>query len=69
MKKIQNIILLGTSHIAEQSIQRIKSIIQNESPDIIAVELDKQRLISLLKNEQSHLPLSSIKSIGLQGFD
>lgn len=44
--------LIGTSHIAQQSIREIKKYIEEEKPDLVAVELDVQRATALLQEER-----------------
>ncbi len=61
-------LLLGTSHIAQQSIEEIKHAVQTFQPDIIAVELDKERAQSLLTNAETNIPLAAIRSIGVRGY-
>ena len=69
MHRLHNLTIIGTSHIAQQSIDEIKSTIEKEKPDIVAVELDKNRLYSLMQKEkQKHLSFRQIKSIGFSGF-
>lgn len=68
MKSIHNLTIIGTSHIAEESVKEILKTIKNEKPDIIAVELDKNRLTSLTSKKKSHLSIKSIKQIGVSGF-
>lgn len=53
------IILVPTSHIAEESIRKIKEVIEKIKPDCVAVELDQNRY-QALKTKQS----SSLKSLG-----
>lgn len=36
-------ILVGTAHISQDSIETVKAVIQNETPDTVCVELDEQR--------------------------
>ncbi len=60
--------LLGTSHIAQQSIDEIKQTVDSYQPDIIAVELDKERAHSLLSGEQNKIPLAAIRIIGVRGY-
>lgn len=66
--KQNNIILLGTSHISPQSIADIKKTIDKEKPDIIALELDKDRLTTLLANEKTKMHISDIFIIGPGGY-
>mgnify|MGYP005626112685 CR=1 FL=1 len=62
------ITLLGTSHIAEQSMKDIKKKIDEFSPDIIALELDKQRANSLMTEEKRKLQWRTIFIVGVKGF-
>jgi|SRR3989338_32442 len=63
-----NFRLIGTSHIAAQSVQEITAAITTERPDIIAVELDVQRAAALLQDEKRKVSLADIRSIGVKGF-
>jgi len=59
--------ILGTSHIARQSIIAIKNKIAEFKPDIVAVELDKYRLPYLFE-PRSKPRLRDISKLGLMGF-
>lgn len=63
-----NLKIIGTSHIAAQSIAEIRKTIEEEKPDIIAVELDPPRTAALLHEEKSKLSLRELTSIGLRGY-
>lgn len=57
MRRIGNLILIGTSHIAKQSVDSVKEIIEYEQPDIVAVELDPMRFYALThKTKQRKIP-------------
>lgn len=60
--------IIGTSHIAKQSMHEIKSAIQNEKPDIVAIELDLQRATALMHEEKNKITLTMISKIGVKGF-
>lgn len=64
----KNFFILGTSHIASQSIKEIKECFIRSNPDIIAVELDHARLHALLTKAKPNYSPSIIKEIGLQGY-
>ncbi|MEK6834631.1 MAG: TraB/GumN family protein [Nanoarchaeota archaeon] len=66
MKNYQNLTLLGTSHIAKQSLLEVKKFILEEKPEIITLELDRGRLYGLLNKRK--LKLNDIKDIGIRGF-
>jgi|ETNmetMinimDraft_2_1059921.scaffolds.fasta_scaffold57524_2 pheromone shutdown-related protein TraB len=64
----KNLILIGTSHIAKQSLDDVEDAILNKNPDIVALELDKKRIYSLMHEPKSRLSIYSIRRIGLKGF-
>jgi len=64
MKKI---IIVPTSHIAEQSIQKIKEVVEKEKPDCIAVELDAIRY-KALKEEHKGYSVAAIKDMGFATY-
>ena len=66
--KYKNLVFLGTSHIARQSLEEVKSYIEKEKPDIIALELDKRRLQALMQRGPRKIELRNIKHVGLKGF-
>ncbi len=66
MKIYKNLTIIGTSHIAKESILEVKNFILEEKPDIIALELDKKRLIALFNKRK--LRLMDIKNIGIRGY-
>jgi pheromone shutdown-related protein TraB len=60
--------LLGTSHIAKQSVQEIKKKILEEKPDLVAVELDTQRAYALFHEGKNKISWAQIRQIGLKGY-
>lgn len=60
--------IIGTSHIAKQSIEEIKKAIQDDKPDIIAVELDAERAAALLHKQPRRISIREITQIGLRGY-
>ena len=66
--KYKNLEFLGTSHIAKQSLQEVKKYIEEEKPDITALELDRRRLQALMSKAPRKIELSSIRHIGFKGF-
>ena len=67
MKILDQIHILGTSHISKQSLKDIKKEFLNFEPDIICVELDRQRLASLMQGD-SKLSWKVVKILGVRGF-
>jgi len=68
MLKYKNLTILGTSHIAIQSIKQVRNYITKNKPDIIAIELDKSRLMALISNEKRRITILDIKKIGFKGY-
>ena len=64
---LDNLTIIGTSHIAQQSINEIERAITNREPDIIALELDNKRFYALIHKQKSR-GLPSILKIGIKGF-
>ncbi len=68
MKQFNNICLIGTSHVAEESIQQIKKGFNEFQPDIVALELDNNRVYSLKHKVKRPKNLVLIRSLGISGF-
>ncbi|MEF8878925.1 MAG: TraB/GumN family protein [Candidatus Thermoplasmatota archaeon] len=47
-----NITLVGTAHISESSVEEVKKTIENEKPDVVAVELCEQRYKALTEKKK-----------------
>lgn len=62
------ITLLGTSHIAQQSIEQIRKTLQKTTPDIVALELDTRRAQSLFVKEKSKISIRIIPLVGVKGY-
>lgn len=48
----REIILVGTAHISQQSVDTVKRIIEEERPDVVCVELDAQRLKAMRERQR-----------------
>lgn len=48
----REILLLGTAHVSRRSVEEAQAVIAREKPEVVAVELDEQRLRNLLDPEQ-----------------
>ncbi|MBT4870866.1 MAG: TraB/GumN family protein [Candidatus Diapherotrites archaeon] len=48
----KQIILVGTAHISRESMKLVEETIDKEKPDVIGVELDKERLEQLLSGKK-----------------
>ncbi len=68
MQRFQNLIFIGTSHIAKQSILEVEEIITQEQPEVVALELDKGRFYGLLQNKRGRIGLKEIRLLGVKGY-
>ena len=66
--KYKNLTMIGTSHIAKQSLDDVKKAIEEGKPDIVALELDKKRLYALFQKKKSKVSIYDIRKVGLKGF-
>jgi pheromone shutdown-related protein TraB len=60
------IIIVPTSHIAEQSIRQVRETISREQPDCVAVELDINRFYALRNKQASQLAI--FKTVGISTY-
>lgn len=48
----KTIILVGTAHISQQSVELVKTVIEQEKPDCVCLELDDKRYQALTQKKQ-----------------
>jgi pheromone shutdown-related protein TraB len=65
---VANIVLVGTSHVAKQSVGEVDSAVEDNKPAVIAIELDRGRLEALLNPQPRKMRIRDIRHIGLTGF-
>jgi pheromone shutdown-related protein TraB len=65
---MDNITIIGSSHIAKQSLIEVEQLILNEKPDFVALELDRKRLHGLASGQKQKVGLEHLKRFGLKGF-
>lgn len=61
-------LIVPTSHIARQAQKDIKKAYDKFQPDVIAVELDKHRLFSLLSKQKPNYSLKLMRQVGARGY-
>lgn len=66
--RIDNIILVGTSHVATQSVKEVEAAIAEFKPSVIALELDPERLQALLHPTDRKMRLRDIRHVGVTGY-
>lgn len=64
----KNLTIIGTSHIAKQSLDEVTGKIESLKPDIIALELDKKRFSALLSESKRMPTFHDIMRIGIAGY-
>src|SRR3989344_800051 len=67
MQRIRNLSLVGTCHIAKQSIIEVKEAIEKEAPSIVALELDYVRYQKLTSDKKEKFSIKDINIINLIG--
>ncbi len=60
--------IIGTSHISPESLKKVEAEILKTKPGIVAIELDKKRLLALLSKGKQKISFRDIKRIGLKGW-
>lgn len=68
MKIEERYTLVGTSHVSKDSKVKIKEKFNEFKPEIIAIELDRQRFQALTSNQKSSLSPRLILQIGITGY-
>ena len=66
--KYKTLTIIGTSHIAKQSIEEVKSAFKEIKPGIVALELDEKRFAALRYKKKRKAGLRDILRIGLKGY-
>ncbi len=63
------VILIGTAHISQESVETVRQVIADEQPDCVCVELDAQRLTALKdKNHWENLNIYQVVRKGQAAF-
>ena len=68
MKSLKNLYLIGTSHIAKQSVEEVERVILEKKPKIVALELDKRRFFAMMHPQKRKMRFKDISKIGFKGF-
>ena len=64
----KNLTIIGTSHIAKESIKEVQNVLDETKPDMIAVELDRARLYAILHPRSRSVSWRDIFKVGIKGF-
>lgn len=66
--KAGNLRIIGTSHIARESVEAVTSYITSKKPEIVALELDPRRAHALMHGSRGRLSFKLLKKVGVNGF-
>jgi len=65
VKVNNNIVLIGTAHISQESVEEVKKVIEEYKPDIVAVELCQRRYDSITKKQEwENTPINKLLESG-----
>lgn len=65
---MENLRIIGTSHISPESLKKVERVILEESPAVVAVELDRKRFTALLQKGKRKLSFGDIRRVGFKGW-
>ena len=65
---LRNLVIIGTSHIAKESVERILAAFEKHDVGVVGVELDPARLSALLSGKRQHIRLRDIRHVGFKGY-
>lgn len=68
MRYYQNLTIIGTSHISKESAEKVEKEIVDNKPEVVAIELDKNRFYALMTGNKGNIGLLDIKKIGFKGY-
>ncbi len=63
-----NLEIIGTSHIARDSVDAVMAHVESKKPGIVALELDARRAHALLHRHRARLSLGMVRVVGINGF-
>ena len=56
----KEVIIIGSAHVSKKNIEQVQNVILEEQPEIIGVELDRNRFVNILKKKQTKTKLTDI---------
>lgn len=65
---VDHVTVIGTSHIAPESVKKVVETIRSQKPDIVAVELDKRRLMALTQKQKRGPSVRDVRRVGIKGW-
>ncbi len=68
MQRYKGIYVIGTSHIANESVKEVEKVIKRIKPYIVALELDQKRFTMLMSGKKRKAKVADISRLGVKGF-
>ncbi|ADG13594.1 TraB family protein [Methanocaldococcus infernus ME] len=59
-KHNSTIYLLGTAHVSKDSVESVEKAIEEIEPDVVAVELDQRRFLSLISRDEKKIDFKEV---------
>jgi pheromone shutdown-related protein TraB len=56
----KEIIIIGSAHVSKKNIEQVQNIIIDEQPEIIGVELDRNRFRNILEEKENNIKFTDI---------
>ncbi len=60
--------IIGTSHISPDSLKKVEETIRRLQPTVVAIELDKKRLVALSEPNRQGIRLRDMRRVGVKGW-
>lgn len=60
--------IVGTSHISPESLKKVEETIRRLQPTVVAIELDKKRLLALSEPNRQGIRLRDMRRVGVKGW-
>ncbi|NJL43730.1 MAG: conjugal transfer protein TraB, partial [Nitrosarchaeum sp.] len=64
----RKVVVVGTSHVASESVRKVREAFDDERPWVVAVELDARRLAGLVSEERPSASVRLVREVGWAGF-
>ena len=68
IRRFKNIVFVGTSHVSKDSLKDVEKTILKEMPNIVAIELDRDRFLTIIHKKKKGSTLKAIRQIGIKGY-
>jgi pheromone shutdown-related protein TraB len=63
-----NLVIIGTSHVSKESKEKIRHAFETFKPDVICIELDRNRFYALMNPDKVKGGRPSLRQLGMTGY-